>query len=79
MDCMDGMDGAKRGFGLPLPPQEGDTQSDDELGSGRPVSGRPSPVIARYEAIRGGARRAGKSEDLGRPSPEGATAHKQAA
>ena len=50
---------------------------------GRPASGRPSPVIARYEAIRVGARRAGESKDPGRPasgrlSPEGATDNKQA-
>jgi len=45
---MNGMDGAKRVVGLldkreaglwtpPCPPQEGDAQSDEELGSGRPA------------------------------------------
>ena len=73
---------ATRNLGPPGPPRRGDTLltvgRDLRQHPGRPASGRLSPVIARYEAIRGGARRAGESEDPGRPSPEGATDNKQA-
>ena len=36
MDCMDGIYGAKRVVGLPLPPQEGDTQATRNLGPAGP-------------------------------------------
>ena len=88
------MDGAKRVVGLPLPPQEGEAQSDEELGSVRPAPrgdtlltvgrdlrqhpGRPSPEGATD--IR---QAVSTPANIGyaipaRPSPEGATAHKQA-
>ena len=59
MDCMDRMDGAKRVVGLPpdkrkagcwtppCPPQEGDAQSDEELGSGRPAPKGRYPINRR--------------------------------
>ena len=61
---------ATRNLGPAGPPRKGDTLltvgRDLRQHPGRPASGRPSPVIARYEAIRGGARRAGESKDPGR-------------